>query len=283
MPSPVTNELGPTSMSRAASYVITAGKIRLLYQNREPAAPAPIVAVRIALPAWKGMKDGLLLPGRVGNDTVVHAVEVVVDRRGGRLGRYGGVHAGAQGVLEGGAPGGVESCGGPACCGNCKASVSEHCFARPVPGWERERWMMRAERNPPGVGIVPRTDDMTFMHGFSTFFLAFRTRRDLTGGRRMGFCGMADERGATRGVPMSLCDASLRGRRVIKTRCNNGRISLPSVFDSFGTYRVEREQRLTGTRCVKTRRPIIPAYGRSLLCTMPLPHPITLKIQSHVC
>lgn len=36
----------------------------------------------------------------------------------------------------------------------------------------------------------PRTEVMTAIHGFSGFLLGCLTRRTLTGGRRIGFCGM---------------------------------------------------------------------------------------------
>lgn len=53
----------------------------------------------------------------VGDDAVLHAAEVVVDRGGGLLGLLGLVHAGAEAVLEGGAALGVVAGGGPAGCG----------------------------------------------------------------------------------------------------------------------------------------------------------------------
>lgn len=80
-------------------------------------------------PSLRGysISPSLLLPRRVGDDAVVHPVQVVVDGRAGGLRRLGRVHACPQGVLESSAALGVVTGRGPACCSsrqrNCSACV----------------------------------------------------------------------------------------------------------------------------------------------------------------
>jgi hypothetical protein len=102
---------------------------------------------------------------------------VVIDLVLGLAGHFGGVHAVAQGLFDGGASAGGVTCCGPACCNH--RSVSIYCL-----------FVAKGERQGANRRNVLRTEDMTTMQGFSSGRFGFRTRSAFTGGRRIGFEGI---------------------------------------------------------------------------------------------
>ena len=124
------------------------------------------------------------------DDVLLHTVEVVVDRVGGRGRRRRSVHALAQLVLDSSAAGGVKAGRSPASCLGEKSSVIN---MLPKLGTQNE-----PGNGPNGERMgLPRTVDMSAMQGFSGCRLGLCTRSVLSGGRRMGRAvpaGMVGER-----------------------------------------------------------------------------------------